>query len=149
MMATDECLEDELMVDEYVDCTGRLRRFRLAVYAGGRFLRAVELRDRDEPGLHVSLPTGADGVPPWGRMRELLRARLARRDLASDPRSGRLEILTNVVHAQVGFATEEDGGPPLFIDDLELSWVDLGRLLASYEGWHLRIEIKDLTEALG
>ena len=38
---------------------------------------------------------------------------------------------------------------PLFIDDLELSWVDLGRLLASYEGWHLRIEIKDVTEALG
>ena len=37
---------------------------------------------------------------------------------------------------------DDDGGPPALVDDLELSWTDLGRLLASYEGWHLRLEIR-------
>ena len=53
-----------------------------------------------------------------------------------------------MVRAQIGFAGDEGGGPPVLVDDLELSWAELGRLLASYEGWHLRIEIIDLTEAL-
>lgn len=34
--------DDESMIDEYVDCMGRIRRFRLSVYADGRFLEAVE-----------------------------------------------------------------------------------------------------------
>jgi hypothetical protein len=140
--------DDDSIIEEFLDCTGCIRRFRLSVYANGRFLEAAEQREGGEPGLRFSLPTGADGVPPWGGMREALRNRLAQRDLARDPRSGRLEILTGVVRAQIGFAGDEGAGPPVLVDDLELSWVELGRLLASYEGWHLRIEIIDLTEAL-
>lgn len=140
--------DDGSMVDEYLDCTGRIRRFRLSVYGDGRFLEAVEQPEDDAPGLRFSLPTGADGSPPWGRMREALRARLAQRDLARNPRSDRLEILAKVVRAQIGFAGDPEDGPPVLVDDLALSWVDLGRLLASYEGWHLRLEIKDITEAL-
>ncbi len=136
------------MIDDFLDCTGRIRRFRLSVYAYGQFLEAAEEREDGKPGLRFSVPTGADGVPPWGRMREALRTRLAQRDLAQDPRSGRLEILARVLRAQIGFAGHEEDGPPLLVDDLELSWADLGRLLSSYEGWHLRIEIRDITEAL-
>ena len=35
----------------------------------------------------------------------------------------------------------------VLVDDLELGWDELGRLLESYEGWHLRIEIHDPSEA--
>ena len=79
-------------------------------------------------------------------MREGIRAWLARRDVAQHPRSGRLELLTRSLRGQIDSAGD-DGGPVVLVDDLEIGWDELGRLLASYEGWHLRIEIRDPSEA--
>src|SRR5438093_7471531 len=41
----------------------------------------------------------------------------------------------------------DDGGPVVLVDDLEIGWDELGRLLESYEGWHLRVEVRDRSEA--
>ncbi len=79
-------------------------------------------------------------------MREGLRAWLARRDVARHPRSGRLELLTRSLRGQID-SIADDGGPVVLVDDLELGWDELGRLLESYEGWHLRIEVRDPSEA--
>jgi hypothetical protein len=68
-----EADREESMTDEFLDCTGRVRTFRLSVYAAGRFLEAVELLGGGERGLRFVLPAGPDGEIPWGRMRQALR----------------------------------------------------------------------------
>ncbi|TMB13564.1 MAG: hypothetical protein E6J71_22495 [Deltaproteobacteria bacterium] len=137
--------DDGSMIDEYLDAAGTVRTFRLAVYGGGQFLEAVERRDGAWAGLRFVLPVRA-GEPPWGEMREGIRAWLARRDVARHPRSGRLELLTRSLRGQID-SIGDDGEPVVLVDDLEIGWDELGRLLASYEGWHLRIEIRDPSEA--
>ena len=137
--------DDGSMIDEYLDAAGTVRTFRLAVYRDGQFLEAVERRDGARAGLRFVLPVRA-GEPPWGEMREGIRAWLARRDVARHPRSGRLELLTRSLRGQID-AIGDDGEPVVLVDDLEIGWDELGRLLASYEGWHLRIEVRDPSEA--
>ena len=137
--------DDGSMIDEYLDAAGTVRTFRLAVCGGGQFLEAVERRDGAWAGLRFVLP-GTAGEPPWGEMREGIRAWLARRDVARHPRSGRLELLTRSLRGQID-SIGDDGEPVVLVDDLEIGWDELGRLLASYEGWHLRIEIRDPSEA--
>jgi len=137
--------DDGSMIDEYLDAAGTVRTFRLRVYRDGQFLEAVERHDGAWAGLRFVLPA-KDGEPPWGEMREGIRAWLARRDVARHPRSGRLELLTRSLRGQID-SIADDGGPVVLVDDLELGWDELGRLLESYEGWHLRIEIHDPSEA--
>jgi len=79
-------------------------------------------------------------------MRVRIRAWLARRDVARHPRSGRLELLTRSLRGQIE-SVGDDEGPTVLVDDLEIGWSDLGRLLESYEGWHVRLEIRDPSEA--
>lgn len=91
------------------------------------------------------------GNLPWGEMREKIRARLAERDLANDPDSGRLEILRGLVRARIVSiprSQEEDhDGPILVVDDRRLTWRELGRLFSALEGWDLRIQVLDCLEA--
>jgi hypothetical protein len=138
--------DDDSMIDEYLDAAGVVRTFRLAVYGGGKFLEAVERRDGAWAGLRFVLSVPAGEEPPWGEMRARIRAWLARRDIARHPRSGRLELLTHSLRGQLE-SVGDDEGPTVLVDDLELGWSDLGRLLASYEGWHVRLEIRDPSEA--
>jgi len=137
--------DPESMIDEYLDAAGVVRTFRLTVYAGGGFLEAVERRDDTWAGLRFVLPVQAGEPPPWGEMRARIREWLARRDVARHPRSGRLELLARSLRGQIDSVTHEEG-PTVLVDDLEIGWSELGRLLASYEGWHVRIEIRDPSE---
>ena len=41
---------DEEVLDDYLDCAGKVRRFRLTLYAEGRFLEARELCDGEPTG---------------------------------------------------------------------------------------------------
>ena len=133
------------MIDEYVDAAGNLRTFRLGVYAGGQFLEAVERRDSAWIGLRFVLPVPAGEAPPWGELRARIRRWLARRDLARHPRTGRLELLTHSLRGQID-SGDEEGEPTVLVDDVRIGWDELGRLLASYEGWHVQIDIRDPSE---
>ena len=133
------------MVDEYLDCTGRKRRFKLEVYAEGLFLEAVELRDGEPVGLRFIMPMKPDGLPPYGEIRDRIRKRLSQRDVVRDPQSGRLEDLHGVIRAQFD-EYDDDHMPMLLVDDMRISWRDLGRLLERYNGWGLRIQICECGE---
>ena len=133
--------DPESMIDEYLDAAGVVRTFRLTVYAGGGFLEAVERRDDTWTGLRFVLPVPAGEPPPWGEMRARIREWLARRDIARHPRSGRLELLARSLRGQIDSVAHEEG-PTVLVDDLEIGWSELGRLLASYEGWHVRASRK-------
>ena len=139
--------DDEDVEDEFLDCTGKKRRFRLQSYAGGRFLEATELLDDEAVGMRFVMRAGVDGVLPWGEMRETIRARMAERDVAIDPATGRLEILRGFVRAHIDSVPEpheEDAdGPVLIVDDRKITWRELGEMLVGLEGWSLRLEILD------
>jgi len=96
-MGVDGVMADKEMIDDYVDCAGKPRRFRLTLYAEGRFLDAIELRDGEPQGLRFVLPVKFGEMPPWGEMRMRIRERLATRHIVHD-QGGRLQLLTEVVH---------------------------------------------------
>ncbi len=135
----------ESMIEEFTDCTGQIRRFKLEEYAGGRLLDAIELRREDERGLRFVLPAGPDGVAPWGEMRRRIRQRLAQRHVVRNAQ-GRLEVLADVIRGQVDESGPDETGPGLFVDDLRLTWEEIGELLSSNVGFGVRIEITDPGE---
>ncbi|HSD10304.1 MAG TPA: hypothetical protein VLF14_04920 [Candidatus Binatia bacterium] len=133
----------EPIAEEFLDCTGRKRTFLLRLYAGDQFLEAVEMRPDERAGSRFVLPVKFGEAPPWGQMRDLVRRRLASRDVVRDEH-GRLEILTRTIRAQISDAGEY--GLVLLVDDVELTWEEFGRLLGRYAGWNLRVEIRDPAE---
>jgi len=134
---------EEPIVDEYLDASGKKRVFRLAVYAAGTFLEAVELRDGEPTGLRFILPVKPDELPPWGSMRDKIRERLSQRDLVRDEK-GKLQDLRRVIRAQLSDEDRTDSGTPvLLIDDMKVTWEELGEYLMTYSGWGLRLEIRD------
>jgi len=69
-----------------------------------------------------------------GEIRKRIRERLATRSVVRDEH-GRLELLGDVVRGQIG---EGQGSmPSLVVDDLELSWEEVGALLQSCVGFGL------------
>jgi len=132
--------------EEYLDCTGAHRTFHLSVYAEGLFMEAAELRNGERAGLRFVLPCREGELPPWGAMRDLIRERLSQRDVVRDAK-GQLHLLRRTVRAQIGDRDRlETDLPSVLVDDLELTWEDLGRLLAPYAGFGLRVEIRECGE---
>jgi hypothetical protein len=138
-------VRDETSEEDYLDCAGRNRTFRLSPYANDLWLQAVEVRKGGEHGIRFCLPA-RDGVLPWGELRQHIRARLAQRDVVRT-RDGKLQMLNQLVRGQITSTDAQTGeGPSVLVDDLELSWEELGQLLNSYEGWHFRLELQDAGE---
>jgi hypothetical protein len=133
------------IVDDYLDCTGRMRHFKLEPYAEGLFLEAVELRDGEPVGLRFIMGVNTDGQPPYGQIRDRIRERLSQRDLVHDPQSGKLESIHNLIRVQLD-ELDDDGTPMLLVDDMRISWRALGRLLERYNGYGLRIQICECGE---
>ena len=133
---------DEEMLDEYIDCAGKRRQFRLTLYAEGLFLQAIEIRDGEPVGLRFVLPVRDGEIPPWGEMRKRIRERLAERHIVRDE-AGRLHILRDLIRGQL---TESEDGvtPSLLVDDLVLTWEELGELLMPCVGFGLRIEVHEV-----
>ncbi len=129
-------------VEEFLDCAGKRRRFLLQIYANGHFLEACEILDDDSRGSRIALPIRPGAAPPWGEIRKRIRERLARRDLVQDE-DGRLVLVADGFRGQL---TWSDDGVALIIDDVILSWDEVGQLLAAHEGFALHIEIRDPVE---
>ena len=133
-------------VETYLDCAGRKRIFRLELFAERSFLEAVELRNGEPVGLRFILPVEDGAIPPWGQMRDRIRERLSQRDLVRDADGG-LHCLNRLIRGQISDRDhEETGTPVLLIDDMEITWDELGQLLMVYSGWGLRLEIRNCGE---
>jgi hypothetical protein len=132
---------DEMRVEEYLDAAGKSRRFRLQIYAGGRFLEAREIRDDAPSGLRFVLAVPAGEPPPWGELRRRMRASLAKRYVVRDL-AGTLVMLHDRIRGQLD---EDDDRPALLVDDLRLTWDELGDVLLPMVGFNICIEITDPT----
>ena len=128
--------------EAHLDCLGQLRSFRLSTYAGGTWLEALEIRPDDTVGLRFVLPVSADGEPPYAEMRRVIRARLAERSIAKSGDAG-WQVLSDVVRGQLREADDDQEGPNVVVDDVELTWAELGRVLMEHVGFGLRMVITD------
>jgi hypothetical protein len=129
-------------IETFLDCAGKRRRFLLQVYGKGRFLEACEVLGDEVRGSRIVMPVKPGETPPWGELRKRIREQLSRRDLAQDE-NGRLVLVADGFRGQL---TWSDDGVALIVDAVILSWDEVGRLLASHEGFTLHIEIRDPVE---
>lgn len=140
------------MTEDHLDCSGKKRNFVVRSYGtgAGLFLEAVEMHTSEARGLRIVMRADADGRLPYGEIRERIRSRLSERSVARDPDTGRLEILNRTVRCQITDENvdrdDEASGPNLYVDDQLITWTDLGRMLVSYNGFGLRIEVRDPGE---
>jgi hypothetical protein len=129
---------------------GGKRHFRLQEYHRSVLscIDATELIDGEPIGTRLVEHFNDElQMPPYYEIRPRIAARLATRDLVRDPETGRLMDLNMRIRAQVHRGGESHGeGPALLIDGDVVTWAELGTLLNTYEGWGLRIEIKDAGE---
>jgi hypothetical protein len=130
-------------VEEFLDCAGKRRRFVLRIYGNGQFLEAREVLAGDVPGARIALPVKRGAAPPWGDIRKRIRERLSRRDLVKDE-NGRLVLVADVLRGQLTWSN--DDGLALVVDDVIMPWEEVGRLLSSYEGFAIHVEIRDPVE---
>lgn len=135
--------DDGVMVDEYLDCAGKTRRFRIEPFAEGLFLSAVELRDDpDGGGFRIVLPIADGELPPYGEIRRRIRERISRRDLVWNKQKRRWQVLRDTICLQVD-DEDDEGTPMVLVDDTRMSWTELGKILKPYNGFGLRLQIVD------
>jgi hypothetical protein len=75
------------------------------------------------------------------RLRQRVRERVGRLDLADGPRGRPILAGDEVVGRLVW--NEDEGPYDVVVDGRRLSWDDLGRALEAFEGWQFRIVIED------
>jgi hypothetical protein len=113
---------------------------------------AIELRDGEPIGFRLVEPIREGEREGEGeafaRIRRRIRAFLARRDVAVDPRTRELVLLHDRVRVQIsGSVRDASGeGPTVLVDDRELTWAELGALLVSHEGFFLDIAVLDPSD---
>lgn len=132
------------------DPTGVSHTFRIQsrLAAGiGHVLEAIEL-DMDGYGYHLEVmgPEESDAMALFQELFARMREAVGHRHLkdgshglefAGDDRlQGRIEM------------DSETGLPVLVVDGRPRSWDEIGRLVLSYEGWNVAIEIRDSIEQL-
>lgn len=138
------------MEEYHLDCQGKKRLFRLGSYGGGMltFMEACEIRDGSPTGWRFKHRWDpAMEAPPYYQLRQKIAERLSTRDVIREPDSGRMTVLDRLIRAQVSCAEEPDAtGPDVLIDGEVVTWEELGEMLSTYEGWGLRIEIREQGE---
>ena len=60
-----------------------------------------------------------------------------------------LEIADKDVRGTIQWDRDEDGSVPLLIvDGRVVTWREAGRMLMTFEGWQVKLEIRDMSEEL-
>jgi hypothetical protein len=133
------------------DAAGAPHRFHFEVRLLGDkvSLQAFELVDGAPGGYEFQVlgDAEADLFRLMGQMVPRIRRLLARQHLKTDPHMRGLHIADRMVRGRISWDDNEDGRlPMLIIDGKEISWDQLGRMMAGFEGWQFRLEIKDRSE---
>lgn len=136
---------------EMTDTAGAPHRFHFCVRLNGEqvALEAFELKNGAPGGYTFEVLGDPEGdlFALMAQLIERMRRALARRHLELDEGSARLQIAEFLVRGRIEWDENEDGRVPLLvIDGREVTWEQFGQMLMSYEGWQLRLEIKDPSD---
>lgn len=134
------------------DRNGRKHEFHfrsLIVPTGQLSIEAFELKN-GAPGGYMFQILGSLEEEPLaltGKLIERMQRQLRLRHL-SKGEVGRYRIGdAGVVRARIDWDDDTEGAVPmLVIDGKEIGWIEFGRMLMSYEGWQLKLEVYDQSE---
>ena len=123
-------------------------RFRRWLCGTGLAIDAFELRDGSPAGYRFQVIGEPDDDPLEllgkliGKMRRALAlTHLEDTDLGPQVNDGLVLLGT------VDSDPEEDHGVPMVVvDGSELSWDELGRMVATFEGWQFKLEFRDRSD---
>ena len=123
-------------------------RFRNWLCGAGLAIDAFELRDGSPAGYRFQVIGEPDDDPLellgklLGKMRRALAlTHLEDTDLGPQVNDGL------VLRGTVDSDPEEDHGVPMVVvDGRELSWDELGRMVATFEGWQFKLEFRDRSD---
>jgi len=123
-------------------------RFRSWLCGTGLAIDAFELRDGSPAGYRFQVIGEPDDDPLGllgkliGKMRRALAlTHLEDTDLGPQVNDGLVLLGT------VDSDPEEDHGVPMVVvDGSELSWDELGRMVATFEGWQFKLEFRDRSD---
>ena len=116
----------------------------MMIYAAGLFLDAREMRGDEPVGLRFVERVRDDPGVAFGKIRERIRERLAQPDVGRNARTGELFLLRDRLKGQIAPFDRAEGGPSVLVDDLELTWAEIGHLLEPFEGFHVELSIRDV-----
>ena len=136
---------------ELTDARGNQHTFHFETfhYVSGVSLKAVEMRDGETRGYVFEVAGESEAEEPlelFGRLFQKMQRGLAlqhidERDLGPGINDA------GTVRARIEWDEDQDGQVPLVvIDGREFTWEQLGRMMMSYEGWQLKLQIHDMTE---
>ena len=118
--------------------------FRVHLLGDRVAINAFELKDGEPRGFEFQLLDAAetDLFALMARLIGRMRRGLALRHLTIE--TGRLHIADRVARGRIERdAYEDDSVPLLVIDGREIPWAEFGRMLMSFEGWQITLEIHD------
>ena len=131
------------------DCAGEKHEFhfRMRLHGSVMALDAFELKTGAPGGYQFQILGKPDDEPLLllGSLIERIRRNLSVRHLV--PSEHGTQIADRTVCGRIEWDESEDGRVPLLvIDGQEVSWDEFGRMLMSFEGWQLRVAIRDRSE---
>lgn len=134
------------------DASGRAHvfQFRTHLFAAGVTIDAIELDDDQPKGYRFQVigDEEDDLLELLGRLVTKMRRGLAHSHLEEGAHG--LQITDRgIVRARIESDPEgETDMPVLVIDGRDISWDEFGRMVATYMGFQLRLELHDLSEEI-
>ena len=134
------------------DCSGasHLFYFRVRLFGIGVAIDAFELREGYPFGYQFQIIADPedDLMVLLGQMIKKIRRALSVKHLTRS--QGSWQIADHrVVRAVIQSDCSRGAGMPvLAIDGREVSWHEFGRMLVAYEGWQLKLQIRDQSEEI-
>ena len=123
-------------------------QFRTRLFGPGMAIDAFELRDGCPAGYRFQAIGEAqdDPLELLGRLIGKMRRALARThidDTDHGPQVNDRLILRGTVDSD---PDQDDRVPRVVVDGREISWDELGRMVAAFEGWQFKLEFRDQSE---
>lgn len=131
------------------DCAGETHQFhfRTRLFGSGVALDAFELREGNPAGYRFQIVGDPedDLFALLGRLIQKIRRTLSIKHLEDD--GNRLQIADQTVRGRIDWDDSQDGRVPLIVvDGREISWEEFGRMLMTFEGWQIKLEILDPSD---
>ena len=131
------------------DCGGETHQFhfRTRLFGSGVALDAFELREGNAAGYKFQMVGDPedDLFTLLGRLIQKIRRTLSIKHLEDDGIG--LHIADRTARGRIEWDASQDGHVPLIVvDGREISWEEFGRMLMTFEGWQIKLEILDPSD---
>ena len=123
-------------------------QFRTRLFGPGVAIDAFELRDGSPAGYEFQVigETDDDPLELLGKLIGKMRRVLALTHLEDTDHGPQVNDRL-ILRGTVGSDPDEDHRVPMVvIDGREISWDELGRMVAAFEGWQFKLEFRDRSD---